>query len=131
MFLMPPVIPCMVGYSYGFSLSGSALPTMQFLSDKKFLACIHSYERQLAKLLALLLAVVIGFAVIELVVESSIKIARFQTDWFEGGLIQLLDRLLMIFIALEVLQNVTAYLRDQVVQIELVLLTAMTAVARK
>jgi uncharacterized membrane protein (DUF373 family) len=37
----------------------------------------------------------------------------------------------MIFIALEVLQNVTAYLRDQVVQIELVLLTAMTAVARK
>lgn len=104
---------------------------MQFPDDKHFLAGIHSYERQLAKLLALLLAIVIGFAVIELVVESSIKIARFQTNWFEGGLIQLLDRLLMIFIALEVLQNVTAYLRDQVVQIELVLLTAMTAVARK
>ena len=104
---------------------------MQFLGDKDFLAGIHSYERQLAKLLALLLAIVIGFAVIELVVESSIKIARFETNWFEGGLIQLLDRLLMIFIALEVLQNVTAYLRDQVVQIELVLLTAMTAVARK
>jgi uncharacterized membrane protein (DUF373 family) len=32
---------------------------------------------------------------------------------------------------LEVLQNLTAYLRDQLVQIELVLLTAMTAVARK
>lgn len=128
---MPPVIPCMGGTSYGFALSGSALPTMQFLSDKQFLACIHSYERQLAKLLALLLAIVIGFAVIELVVESSIKIAGFQTDWFDGGLIKLLDRLLLIFIALEVLQNVTAYLRDQVVQIELVLLTAMTAVARK
>ncbi|MFM9048409.1 MAG: phosphate-starvation-inducible PsiE family protein, partial [Cyanobium sp.] len=40
-------------------------------------------------------------------------------------------RLLLIFIALEVLQNVMAYLRDQVVQIELVLLTALTAVARK
>jgi uncharacterized membrane protein (DUF373 family) len=79
----------------------------------------------------LLLAIVIGFAVFELVFESSIKIARFQTDWFDGGLIKLLDRLLQIFIALEVLQNVTAYLRDQVVQIELVLLTAMTAVARK
>ena len=104
---------------------------MQFLGDKDFLTGIHSYERQLAKLLAFLLAIVIGFAVIELVVESSIKIARFETNWFEGGLIQLLDRLLMIFIALEVLQNVTAYLRDQVVQIELVLLTAMTAVARK
>jgi uncharacterized membrane protein (DUF373 family) len=79
----------------------------------------------------LLLAIVIGFAVFELVIESSIKIVRFQTDWFDGGLIKLLDRLLQIFIALEVLQNVTAYLRDQVVQIELVLLTAMTAVARK
>ncbi len=74
---------------------------------------------------------VIGFAVFELVFESSIKIAKFQTDLFNGGLIKLLDRLLLIFIALEVLQNVTAYLRDQVVQIELVLLTAMTAVARK
>lgn len=104
---------------------------MDQFSDKRFLSIVHGYERLLAKLLALLLAVVIGFAVIELVVESSIKIARFETNWFEGGLIQLLDRLLMIFIALEVLQNVTAYLRDQVVQIELVLLTAMTAVARK
>jgi len=104
---------------------------MDLFSDKRFLSAIHGYERQLAKLLALLLAVVIGFAVFELVVESSIKIAQFQTDWFNGGLIKLLDRLLLIFIALEVLQNVTAYLRDQVVQIELVLLTAMTAVARK
>lgn len=104
---------------------------MKFLDDDRFLGGIHNYERQLAKLLALVLAVVIGFAVLELVVESSIKIARFQTDWFDGGLIRLLDRLLMIFIALEVLQNVTAYLRDQVVQIELVLLTALTAVARK
>ena len=104
---------------------------MDQFSDKRFLSIVHGYERLLAKLLALLLAVVIGFTVIELVVESSIKIARFETNWFEVGLIQLLDRLLMIFIALEVLQNVTAYLRDQVVQIELVLLTAMTAVARK
>ncbi len=104
---------------------------MKLLGDDRFLRGIHSYERQLAKLLALLLAVVIGFAVFELVIESSVKIVRFQSDWFDGDLIKLLDRLLMIFIALEVLQNVTAYLRDQVVQIELVLLTAMTAVARK
>ncbi len=40
------------------------------------------------------------------------------------------NRVLPTFIALEVLQNLNACLRDQVVQIELVLLTAMTAVAR-
>jgi uncharacterized membrane protein (DUF373 family) len=104
---------------------------MDLFSDKRFLAVIHGYERQLAKLLALLLAAVTGLAAIQLTVDSCIKIARLQSDWFGGGLVNLLDRLLLVFIALEVLQNVLAYLRDQVVQIELVLLTAMTAVARK
>jgi uncharacterized membrane protein (DUF373 family) len=104
---------------------------MDLFSDKRFLAVIHGYERQLAKLLALLLAAVTGLATIQLTVDSCIKIARLQSDWFGGGLMNLLDRLLLVFIALEVLQNVLAYLRDQVVQIELVLLTAMTAVARK
>jgi len=104
---------------------------MDLFSDKRFLGAIHSYERQLAKILALLLAVVIGFATFELLLQSGVKVAQWQTDWFDGSLIKLLDRLLLIFIALEVLQNVMAYLRDQVVQIELVLLTALTAVARK
>ncbi len=104
---------------------------MDLFSDKRFLRALHSYERQLAKILALMLAVVIGFATIELLIQSGAKVVQWQTDWFEGSLIKLLDRLLLIFIALEVLQNVMAYLRDQVVQIELVLLTALTAVARK
>ncbi|MFM7393265.1 MAG: phosphate-starvation-inducible PsiE family protein [Cyanobium sp.] len=104
---------------------------MDLFSDKRFLSAIHSYERQLAKILALLLAVVIGFATFELLLHSGANVIQWQTDWFDGSLIKLLDRLLLIFIALEVLQNVTAYLRDQVVQIELVLLTALTAVARK
>ncbi|MFZ9947098.1 MAG: phosphate-starvation-inducible PsiE family protein, partial [Vulcanococcus sp.] len=99
--------------------------------DKQFLSTIHSYERQLAKLLALLLAAVVGLAALELVVETGLGLMQRETNWFDGSLIKLLDRLLLIFIALEVLQNVTAYLRDQVVQIELVLLTALTAVARK
>jgi uncharacterized membrane protein (DUF373 family) len=104
---------------------------MQFLNDSRFLSGIHSYERLLAKLLAVLLAVVVGMGTLELFSEAILKIVNLQTNWFDGSLIKLLDRLLLIFIALEVLQNVTAYLRDQVVQIELVLLTALTAVARK
>ncbi|MCP9927469.1 phosphate-starvation-inducible PsiE family protein [Cyanobium sp. CH-040] len=104
---------------------------MKFLSDDHFLAGVHSYERQLAKLLALLLALVIGLATLQLLADSGIKLFTLQANWFDGSLIKLLDRLLLIFIALEVMQNITAYLRDQVVQIELVLLTALTAVARK
>jgi uncharacterized membrane protein (DUF373 family) len=104
---------------------------MKFLDDDYFLAVVHGYERQLAKILALLLAFVIGLATLQLMVESGFKVFTLQANWFDGSLIKMLDRLLLIFIALEVLQNVTAYLRDQVVQIELVLLTALTAVARK
>ena len=104
---------------------------MKLFDDKQFLSAIHGYERQLAKLLAILLAAVVGFAALELLVETGVGLVERQTNWFDGSLIKLLDRLLLIFIALEVLQNVTAYLRDQVVQIELVLLTALTAVARK
>ncbi|MEY4359772.1 MAG: hypothetical protein RLZZ631_1258 [Cyanobacteriota bacterium] len=104
---------------------------MKLLNDKNFLGAIHSYERQLAKLLAVLLAIVIGAATIELLIQTGWRVAQLQTDWFDGSMIKLLDRLLLIFIALEVLQNVTAYLQDQVIQIELVLLTALTAVARK
>jgi len=112
-------------------LAPTLLDPMKLLDDNRFLAAIHSYERQLAKLLALLLAVVIGISSIQLLIASGAKILQPSTNWFDGNLINLLDRLLLIFIALEVLQNVTAYLRDQVVQIELVLLTALTAVARK
>ena len=90
---------------------------MKLLSDKNFLDAIHGYERQLAKLLAVLLAVVVGIASIELVVQSGWKIIQLQTDWFDGSMIKLLDRLLLILIALEVLQNVTAYLKDQAIQI--------------
>ena len=104
---------------------------MKLFDDKQFLSAIHGYERQLAKLLAVLLAAVVGIAALELLVETGVTVVQRQTNWFDGSLIKLLDRLLLIFIALEVLQNVTAYLRDQVVQIELVLLTALTAVARK
>jgi len=107
------------------------LVSMKILSDDRFLAGIHSYERQLAKLLALLLAAMIGVATVQLFLDTGAKLVTVEFNWFDGGLIKLLDRLLLIFIALEVLQNVTAYLRDQVVQIELVLLTALTAVARK
>jgi uncharacterized membrane protein (DUF373 family) len=38
---------------------------------------------------------------------------------------------LNVLIALELMENVTAYLRQHVVQLELVIITALTAVARK
>jgi len=48
-----------------------------------------------------------------------------STPWMGSKLNQVLGDLLTLMIALEVLQNITSYLRRHVVQIELVLLTAM------
>jgi uncharacterized membrane protein (DUF373 family) len=49
----------------------------------------------------------------------------------DDALITYFGELLNILIALELLQNLTAYLQRHAVQIQLVLLTAITAVARK
>lgn len=71
-------------------------------------------------------------ALVELVISLSGKLlAGSQTTWLGDDLIKILGDLLTVLIALEVLQNITSYLRRHVVQIELVLVTALTAVARK
>ena len=46
-------------------------------------------------------------------------------------LITVLGEVLTLLIAIEVLENVLAYLRDHSIQLELVLATAITAMARK
>lgn len=100
-------------------------------NDQRFLRSIDSYEQGVAKVLAILVCLVIAASTLQLIVSVGLSVLDWQTNWLDGQLMVLLDRLLLILIALEVLQNLTAYLRDHLVQIELVLLTALTAVARK
>ncbi|MDZ4784505.1 MAG: phosphate-starvation-inducible PsiE family protein, partial [bacterium] len=51
--------------------------------------------------------------------------------FFVGVLIDIFGLFLNILIALEILENITAYLRNHVIQLELVIVTSLTAVARK
>ena len=101
------------------------------LSDQLFLAVITRFERALAKVMSLALGLVLVVASVQLLVFLGNDLLDLQVNWTGEGLIRLLDEILVILIALEVLQNLTAYLREHVVQIELVLITALTAVARK
>lgn len=96
-----------------------------------FLNLIERFERHLARILALLLIVVLVAGTVQLLLVTGLELIRVEQNWLSGGLLLLLDRLLLLLIGLEVLQNVTAYLRDHEIQIELVLITALTAVARK
>lgn len=101
------------------------------LDDANYLYVIDRSEQQLAKLLGVVLVVVMVAATVQLVVEVALALTVEGTPWLDAKLNKVLGDLLNLLIALEVLQNITSYLRRHVVQIELVLLTAMTAVARK
>lgn len=103
----------------------------RLLDDANFLYVIDRTEQQLAKLLGLVLVVVMVAATLQLVWDVAWAITVPGTPWLGSKLNQVLGDLLTVLIAIEVLQNITSYLRRHVVQIELVLLTAMTAVARK
>ena len=101
-------------------------------SQPTFLTVVDSAEREVARLLTLITGVVIFAALVQLVMSLGSKLLTgSEATWLGDDLIKVLGDLLTVLIALEVLQNITSYLRRHVVQIELVLVTALTAVARK
>lgn len=95
------------------------------------LSLIERFERGLAIVLAALLSAVLTVGTAQLCLGTAQALLRTEQNWLEGGLLTLLDQLLLILIGLEVLQNLAAYLRDHSIHTELVVLTALTAVARK
>jgi len=77
---------------------------MDLFSDKHFLVAIHTSGPNPRP-------VACGghrFCHGRIATAVGLQVTQWQTDWFDGSLIKLLDRLLLFFIALEVFQNVTA-----------------------
>jgi uncharacterized membrane protein (DUF373 family) len=103
----------------------------RLFEDTTYLKLVDRSEQLLAKVLGLVLLVVMVAATIQLIVSVAWSLSQPATPWMASRLNNVLGDLLTLLIAGEVLQNVISYLRRHVVQIELVLLTAMTAVARK
>ena len=97
-----------------------------------FLACIDDSERVVVRVLTVITGIVIITSLAQLTanVLGKLVLTR-ESSWLGDDLIKVLGDLLTVLIALEVLENVTSYLRHNVIQMELVLATALTAVARK
>jgi len=102
-----------------------------WFSEQRFLRLIDQFEQLIAKVLSVLLVVLIIVASIALMRQLVLGLLGGQPIVEEEALISYFGALLNILIALELLQNLTAYLQRHAVQIQLVLLTAITAVARK
>ncbi|MBL1208594.1 phosphate-starvation-inducible PsiE family protein [Geminocystis sp. GBBB08] len=102
-----------------------------FFKDRNFLKLIHVTENVVSKVLSLALIIVILVSLYDLVIILITDLFIEPIGFFNRTLIELFGFFLNILIALELLENITVYLRKHIVQLELVLTTALIAVARK
>ncbi|RMF24401.1 MAG: hypothetical protein D6756_07045, partial [Cyanobacteria bacterium J083] len=59
------------------------------------------------------------------------NIGKYTSDSNKKTVVELFGLFLNILIALELLENITAYLKKHIVQLELVIVTSLIAIARK
>lgn len=100
-------------------------------SDDSFLNFMKILEKFIAKILSLAMILVIFIAVIDLGVVLSKEVFVEPDGFLAATLIKIFGLFLNVLIALEILENLTAYLKKNVFHVELVVVTAITAVARK
>jgi uncharacterized membrane protein (DUF373 family) len=99
--------------------------------DEEFLDLIEKIQIILSKLLSIAMIVVILVSVVDLGVILVTLLVDDPNRFFRTTLFQIFGVFLDVLIALEILENITAYLRRHVVQVELVIVTSLIAVARK
>lgn len=102
-----------------------------FFSDEHFLSFLKVVESIVAKLLSIGMVIVLVVAITDLFLFLAQEIFAPPHGFFAVTLFEIFGLFLNILIALEVLENITAYLKRHVVQVELVIVTSLTAIARK
>ena len=103
--------------------------------DEKFLHSLEVVEVWVSKILSIGMIFVTIIAIFHLGYSLALTfvetINQHDEKNFNRELFQLFGLFLNVLIALEILENITAYLRKHVVQVELVLVTSLIAVSRK
>jgi len=100
--------------------------------EKRFLQITESVEIIVAKILTIGLLIVILVALVDLFfVLSNILFTSPPSGFFNEAILEVFGVFLNILIALELLDNITAYLRKHIFQVELVIATSLIAIARK
>ena len=104
---------------------------LEFTSDKSFINLIEIIEVIVSKLLSLLMIIVIFATLSDLAIFIFKEILSPQEGSFSKTLFQTFGLFLNVLIALEILENITGYLKKHVLQVELVIVTSLIAIARK
>lgn len=103
----------------------------RLFGDEGFLSLLSGIEKLVAKAISVGMIVVIFVAVYDLGLFLFKEIATPPFGFNTITLIEVFGLFLNILIALEILENITGYLKKQVIQVELVIVTSLIAVARK
>ncbi|HEY9906405.1 MAG TPA: phosphate-starvation-inducible PsiE family protein [Thermosynechococcaceae cyanobacterium] len=104
--------------------------------DENFLHIVEGLEGFVSKLLSIAMVLVILVSVYDLgifLVRDFLIPEIFDPSFttFGTNLFRIFGLFLNVLIALELLENITAYLKRHVIQVELVIVTSLIAVARK
>ena len=101
-------------------------------SDDTFVKLLGGFEGIIAKVLSIAMLIVIVVAVADLVkfLIADLFIAE-PKGAFTVTIAEIFGLFLNVLIAMELLENITAYLKKQVIQVELVIVTSLIAVSRK
>ena len=101
------------------------------LESESFLYALESLELGVSRVLALIVVVVVIAATANLAWTIAADLFRPPYGRFGLELIAIFGLVLDVLIAMELLENIAVYLRRSVLQVELVLATALIAIARK
>jgi uncharacterized membrane protein (DUF373 family) len=104
---------------------------MRGTSDKVFLHWAEFFENVIAKFLLIAIVLISIYALLDLFLALIQIMFTTQLGALGKTLISIFGLFLNLLIALELLENITGYLRKHVLQVELVIVTAIIAVARK
>jgi len=104
---------------------------LELTSDKSFIHLIEIVEIIVAKLLSLLMVIVIFATLADLAIFIFKEILSPEEGGFSQILFKIFGLFLNVLIALEILENITGYLKKHVLQVELVIVTSLIAIARK
>ena len=99
--------------------------------DENFLHALENIEGIVSKVLSVAMILVILVAIWNLGVYLVQMLISQSDEPFTKTLFKIFGLFLNVLIALEILENITAYLKKHVIQVELVIVTSLIAVARK
>ncbi|MBF2065665.1 MAG: phosphate-starvation-inducible PsiE family protein [Calothrix sp. C42_A2020_038] len=103
----------------------------ELTKDENFMHIIENIEVIVAKVLSICMLVVIAVAIADLMTFIFRELLSPKYGGFYKTLFQVFGLFLNVLIALEILENITGYLKKHVLQVELVIVTSLIAVARK